>query len=50
MNRRKLRVSISTWTFIVLADSVDGVPLAQGVEPYRVVVPGEKNLPAGFRR
>lgn len=27
---------------ILLADSVDGVPLAQGVGPYRVVVPGEK--------
>lgn len=27
---------------IVLADSVDGVPLAQGVGPYRIVVPGEK--------
>ncbi len=27
---------------IVLADSVDGAPLAQGVGPYRMVVPGEK--------
>lgn len=27
---------------IVLADSVDGAPLAQGVGPYRIVVPGEK--------
>lgn len=27
---------------ILLADSVDGTPLPQGVGPYRVVVPGEK--------
>ncbi|GAB3973452.1 hypothetical protein GCM10028806_27320 [Spirosoma terrae] len=27
---------------ILLADSVDGAPLAQGVGPYRLVVPGEK--------
>ncbi|QHV96781.1 molybdopterin-dependent oxidoreductase [Spirosoma endbachense] len=27
---------------ILLADSVDGSPLPQGVGPYRVVVPGEK--------
>lgn len=27
---------------IILADSVDGTPLAQGVGPYRMVVPGEK--------
>ncbi|MFD2934389.1 molybdopterin-dependent oxidoreductase [Spirosoma flavum] len=27
---------------ILLADSVDGAPLAQGIGPYRVVVPGEK--------
>ena len=27
---------------IVLADAIDGAPLAQGVGPYRVVVPGEK--------
>ena len=27
---------------ILLADSVDGAPLAQGVGPYRVIVPGEK--------
>lgn len=27
---------------IILADSVDGAQLAQGVGPYRVVVPGEK--------
>ena len=27
---------------IVLADAVDGAPLAQGVGPYRIVVPGEK--------
>ncbi|GAB3990185.1 hypothetical protein GCM10028807_16800 [Spirosoma daeguense] len=27
---------------IILADAVDGAPLAQGVGPYRVVVPGEK--------
>lgn len=27
---------------ILLADSVDGVPLTDGVGPYRVVVPGEK--------
>lgn len=27
---------------ILLADRVDGAPLAQGVGPYRVVVPGEK--------
>ncbi len=27
---------------ILLADSVDGAPLADGVGPYRVVVPGEK--------
>ncbi|MBD2704975.1 molybdopterin-dependent oxidoreductase [Spirosoma sp. BT702] len=27
---------------IILADTVDGGPLAQGVGPYRVVVPGEK--------
>lgn len=27
---------------IILADSVDGAPLPQGVGPYRVVVPGEK--------
>ncbi|GAB3697400.1 hypothetical protein GCM10027592_21470 [Spirosoma flavus] len=27
---------------IILADAVDGAPLAQGVGPFRVVVPGEK--------
>jgi DMSO/TMAO reductase YedYZ molybdopterin-dependent catalytic subunit len=27
---------------ILLADTVDGSPLADGVGPYRVVVPGEK--------
>ena len=27
---------------IILADSVDGAPLPQGVGPYRIVVPGEK--------
>ncbi len=27
---------------ILLADSVDGAPLADGLGPYRVVVPGEK--------
>lgn len=27
---------------IILADSVDGAPLAKGVGPYRMVVPGEK--------
>ncbi|WP_254448541.1 hypothetical protein [Spirosoma rhododendri] len=27
---------------ILLADSVDGAPLADGMGPYRVVVPGEK--------
>ncbi len=27
---------------VILADAVDGAPLAQGVGPYRVVVPGEK--------
>ncbi|QDK80242.1 molybdopterin-dependent oxidoreductase [Spirosoma sp. KCTC 42546] len=31
-----------TTRVILLADSVDGVSLAQGVGPYRVVVPGEK--------
>ena len=29
---------------ILLADKVDGEPLAQGVGPYRVVVPGEKKM------
>ncbi|WP_461104599.1 molybdopterin-dependent oxidoreductase [Spirosoma koreense] len=27
---------------VLLADSVDGAPLAAGVGPYRVIVPGEK--------
>lgn len=27
---------------IILADSVDGAPLAKGIGPYRIVVPGEK--------
>ena len=27
---------------ILLADSVDGAPLPQGIGPYRIVVPGEK--------
>lgn len=31
-----------TTRIILLADSVDGNPLAQGVGPYRVVVPDEK--------
>lgn len=35
---------------IILADSVDGKPLAAGVGPYQVIVPGDKKMARWVRR